>query len=461
MYSEKRERRSASRAQVSRRIKFEAVDGSTLPQEGIVVNLSADGLRVHTRFPAPLGCIIEMEVDPRADAPDQSAIHARGRVVYVSPVAAKGEYAMGVRLRWSGMLEARSGAAKKRKAARVSAKRATGPARPPVEQGEEFPARKRRKTRIWPILLLLPAVFLWRGAKEMREGLRATEAARSTATADLRRGEAVFAEVDHDAADRGDEGGGMRAPYAPGPAAKAADAPLTVSGGRAPNQEAARPSRLRYRHAGADERKTAIDTGGAEEGMLQLAHRTADGNPDGAVVAAHTMQRPGGTRHDARDRARHGEDGIVAAVRRSLKQTEAPAIDPSEGIHLVIDRSAGTMTVYRGGGALHMFTVGVGEDDRTPLGEFVIHNKLRNPDWFNKGEVVPHGHPRNPLGASWMGFARDGRPISFGIHPTNNPSEVGAKSGEGCVRMTPEDAETLFRLCPIGAKVTIVDGLGV
>ena len=34
--------------------------------------------------------------------------------------------------------------------------------------------------------------------------------------------------------------------------------------------------------------------------------------------------------------------------------------------------------------------------------------------WYNRGETVPHGDPRNPLGGFWMGFAQDGKPLSYG-----------------------------------------------
>jgi lipoprotein-anchoring transpeptidase ErfK/SrfK len=86
---------------------------------------------------------------------------------------------------------------------------------------------------------------------------------------------------------------------------------------------------------------------------------------------------------------------------------------------------------------------------------FTIHNKIRNPDWYNRGETVPHGDPRNPLGASWMGFAKDGTPLSYGIHPTNDLGAIGQPAGRGCVRLKPEHAEALFRLCPVGTTVTI------
>jgi hypothetical protein len=138
---EKRERRSAPRAEVTRRIKFEAVDGSTLPQEGTVVNLSTDGLRVHTRFPAPLGCIIEVQVEPRPDAPDQIAIQARGRVTYVTPIAAKGEFAMGVRLRWGVSPDARIGPARKHRTSKTFARQTTDLGQPVGEPDEESPVR--------------------------------------------------------------------------------------------------------------------------------------------------------------------------------------------------------------------------------------------------------------------------------------------------------------------------------
>jgi lipoprotein-anchoring transpeptidase ErfK/SrfK len=113
------------------------------------------------------------------------------------------------------------------------------------------------------------------------------------------------------------------------------------------------------------------------------------------------------------------------------------------------------MNVFVDGALVWRFPVGLGRDGSTPSGHFAIHNKISRPDWYHRGDSVPYGDPRNPLGESWMGLAADGAPLSYGIHPTTEPDSIGGSKGAGCIRMRPEDAETLFRLCPIGATVRI------
>jgi len=127
----------------------------------------------------------------------------------------------------------------------------------------------------------------------------------------------------------------------------------------------------------------------------------------------------------------------------------------AKGVVLDVDRNAHQMRVFVDGALLDEFWIGLGRDDSTPSGEFTIGNKLTNPDWFNDGDVVPAGDPENPIGRRWMGLARDGALTSYGIHPTTDVRSVGDNRSRGCIRVLPEDADTLFRLCPVGARVVI------
>jgi lipoprotein-anchoring transpeptidase ErfK/SrfK len=54
-----------------------------------------------------------------------------------------------------------------------------------------------------------------------------------------------------------------------------------------------------------------------------------------------------------------------------------------------------------------------------------------------------------------MGLGTNGNATSYGIHPTEDAGSIGQPQSRGCIRMWPEDAETLFRLCPIGTPVRI------
>lgn len=47
----------------------------------------------------------------------------------------------------------------------------------------------------------------------------------------------------------------------------------------------------------------------------------------------------------------------------------------------------------------------------------------------------------------------------FGIHGTLDPYSVGWASSHGCIRMNNDEVAELYKIVPIGTKVTIVDGV--
>ncbi|NUN50389.1 MAG: L,D-transpeptidase family protein [Candidatus Brocadiae bacterium] len=93
----------------------------------------------------------------------------------------------------------------------------------------------------------------------------------------------------------------------------------------------------------------------------------------------------------------------------------------------------------------------------TPIGTFTVSTKLINPEWTRAGHAaVPFGHPDNPLGTRWMGFAEPGY-TSFGIHGTIKPETIGTHASNGCVRMKNDTVEELFDLAPSGTAILIHD----
>lgn len=127
----------------------------------------------------------------------------------------------------------------------------------------------------------------------------------------------------------------------------------------------------------------------------------------------------------------------------------------SDEFQIVVDRRGYTLSVIKAGEVVAVYPVGLGHGATTPAGNFTIANRIENPDWFNRGDVIPAGDPRNPLGGSWMGLADDRGPTPIGIHPTSEPKSIGANQSAGCIRMRPGDAEALFAVCRVGAPVTI------
>jgi L,D-transpeptidase ErfK/SrfK len=100
----------------------------------------------------------------------------------------------------------------------------------------------------------------------------------------------------------------------------------------------------------------------------------------------------------------------------------------------------------------------------TPLRQTTIIAKKKDPVWvppasiraehLKKGEVLPpfvEGGPDNPMGR-YAFYGTEG----FRIHGTNRPGGIGVRSSHGCIRLLPEDVETLYYLVPIGTSVKII-----
>ena len=117
--------------------------------------------------------------------------------------------------------------------------------------------------------------------------------------------------------------------------------------------------------------------------------------------------------------------------------------------------------------SVRTFPVSIGRMDwHTPLGTTRITAKVPNPTWRPPESireeaaadgrylppVVPPG-PDNPLGAHALYLDLPG----YRIHGTNRPYGVGMRVTHGCVRMYPEDIESLFGQVRVGTRVEIVD----
>jgi L,D-transpeptidase ErfK/SrfK len=113
--------------------------------------------------------------------------------------------------------------------------------------------------------------------------------------------------------------------------------------------------------------------------------------------------------------------------------------------------------------------ISIGQMDwKTPLGVTRIVAKVRHPVWYPTESIrrqheldgdplpvaVPPG-PQNPLGDYAMRLGIPGG--AYLIHGTNKPVAVGMPVTHGCIRMYPEDIESLFPRVPIGTPVTIVN----
>ena len=105
------------------------------------------------------------------------------------------------------------------------------------------------------------------------------------------------------------------------------------------------------------------------------------------------------------------------------------------------------------------YDVGLGKDNRTPSGIFLIKGKQENPPYYHPdGRIIPFGKPDNIIGTRWMRLVKkaDGSYDRIGIHGTADPESVGKASSAGCVRMRNAEVEELFDLLPDSSVEVII-----
>jgi L,D-transpeptidase ErfK/SrfK len=142
---------------------------------------------------------------------------------------------------------------------------------------------------------------------------------------------------------------------------------------------------------------------------------------------------------------------------------------PHEGITLNIAEYRMYYYPANQPGIVKSYAHGIGRQDwKTPLGKTSVAKKVKDPSWHPPESIrrehaangdplpviVPPG-PNNPLGAYALHLALPGE---YRIHGTDVDKiyGIGMQITHGCVRMYPEDIETLYNSVPIGTAVYIV-----
>lgn len=113
------------------------------------------------------------------------------------------------------------------------------------------------------------------------------------------------------------------------------------------------------------------------------------------------------------------------------------------------------------------YPVSVGRMDwNTPLGKARVASKVKDPAWrppksiraeaAARGEILPEvvpPGPRNPLGQYALRLSVPG----YLIHGTDKPWGIGMRVTHGCLRLYPEDSETVFHEVEVGTPMQIVN----
>jgi lipoprotein-anchoring transpeptidase ErfK/SrfK len=126
---------------------------------------------------------------------------------------------------------------------------------------------------------------------------------------------------------------------------------------------------------------------------------------------------------------------------------------------VLVNRGSNNLVVFMNDQFLKRYPIGTGKYDKTPLGGFVVSEKIAHPPWWRgDGKVIPFGDKENILGTHWLTLMGKGEVQGirgYGIHGTWDTNAIGRAETAGCVRMLNQDVEELFVMLPIGTPVTI------
>jgi L,D-transpeptidase YbiS len=179
---------------------------------------------------------------------------------------------------------------------------------------------------------------------------------------------------------------------------------------------------------------------------------------------------PSGTSEAGGKDAVSDKDAEAQAARLDRKLR---ALAP-RGIHVVIDTAENKLRVMNGAKLEREVLVSCGSGDileepggkrrwqfDTPRGEYAVTSKLVNPTWIKpdwafieEGEKPPTNHDdridNDSLGDYALGFGE-----GYFIHGTLYTRLLGRNVTHGCVRVGDDDLREVFRMVPMGARITI------
>jgi lipoprotein-anchoring transpeptidase ErfK/SrfK len=145
----------------------------------------------------------------------------------------------------------------------------------------------------------------------------------------------------------------------------------------------------------------------------------------------------------------------AGAQKPSPDQQQAAASSPDGGeaslssplqepISILVDKDKHRLALVSGNIVIRSYPVGLG-GAKTPEGDFVITEKVRNPNGKSNGD-----------------FGSRGMTLSdtlYAIHGTNKPASIGKDDSLGCIRMLQEDIEELYDMVPQQTKVKVGKGV--
>jgi lipoprotein-anchoring transpeptidase ErfK/SrfK len=128
---------------------------------------------------------------------------------------------------------------------------------------------------------------------------------------------------------------------------------------------------------------------------------------------------------------------------------------------IIIDTPNTFLYLVLGRGKALRYGIGVGREGFTWSGTQKISKMSEWPDWFPPSEMIQRqpylprvmaGGRGNPLGARALYLGN----TLYRIHGTNQPSTIGQFVSSGCIRLTNEDIEDLYRRVRVGTHVVVL-----
>lgn len=465
------ERRGARRLPADRAVYFAGKD--TLLQPGQVTEISRGGMRIDATLPLPIGAEIEIELLPK-DQNQGTPLVMRGRVVH-HEASVRGT-GMGVRV-WGGAdrLNGVDATAWSSAEAQAPSWAEATPSAHVVTTPSMAPKRSRHIRSLFlsvaALWSLVAALLLWQSfaswpllrlakspsAPKIAPASSEREAARRAPVSEIPPGVKRRVDQTEDASRATVDDSPSEANRQGSASARSGDSTSGEGGSPAAplhvNLVSVRPfGELPHGDATAE---IGHGMGGPANDLDQVSLQNAN-----AHIAASLAPPAAGQSQEEPSTESNGLASQAIAILAppfSVDLVRGPGKNTpdADAIRLLVDKSDHALVLYRGGRPLRVFPVGLGRNDSTPEGLFHIANKLTNPDWYTNGKVIPGGSPLNRIGKRWMGLANEAGRTSYGIHPAKNPNTVGQDASLGCIQMTADDAETLFRFCPVGTEVVI------
>jgi len=210
----------------------------------------------------------------------------------------------------------------------------------------------------------------------------------------------------------------------------------------------------------------AADGKRVREALQDLADRTifsAQVQKDDPLVQRYTV-RAGDTLEKIARRYRISEDFLadinniankhMIRLGAGMKVVQGP-------FHAGVVKKDHTMHIYLQDVYLRSFGVALGMNGTTPTGTWKVINHLENPGWTDpQGKRWHPNDPKNPIGEFWIGLEGIGGEavgkIGLGIHGTIEPETIGQDVSLGCVRMSPDDISTVYKLLVPGVSIVTV-----